>query len=73
MSHKEKVTHKKGNSHTQYSEGGYTTLLAFVGRARDQYSIENMNKMLGTELTCPRRKNEFWQTVSVPSLCTSLC
>ena len=35
--------------------------------------IDNLNKMQSTEFTCPRRKNEFWQTASTPSLCTSPC
>ena len=35
--------------------------------------IEDLNKMQSTEFYCPRRKNEFWQTASTPSLCTSLC
>ena len=29
--------------------------------------------MQSTEFTCPRRRNEFWQTASKPSLRTSLC
>ena len=28
--------------------------------------------MQNTEFTCPQRRNEFWQTKSKPSLCTSL-
>ena len=34
--------------------------------------IEDLNKMQSTEFTCPRRRNEFWQTASTPSLRTSL-
>ena len=29
--------------------------------------------MQNTEFTCPQRRNEFWQTMYKPSLCTSLC
>ena len=34
--------------------------------------IDEMSKMQRTEFTCPQRRNEFWQTKSEPSLCTSL-
>ena len=35
-------------------------------------SLTTWAKMQRTEFTCPQRRNEFWQTKSKPSLCTSL-
>ena len=35
-------------------------------------SRKDLSKMQRTEFTCPQRRNEFWQTESKPSLCTSL-
>ena len=35
--------------------------------------VEDLNNMQSTEFTRPRRRNEFWQTASTPSLRTSLC
>ena len=35
--------------------------------------IEDLNRMQSTEFSCPRRRNEFWQTASTPSLRVSLC
>ena len=35
--------------------------------------IDDLIKMQSVEFTCPWRRNEFWQTVSKPTLRTSLC
>ena len=35
--------------------------------------IEDLNKMQSIEFSCPRRRKQFWQTASTPSLRTCLC
>ena len=50
-----------------------TTDIKKPNKGEWSYFIEDLNKMQSTEFTCPRRRNEFWQTASTPSLRTSLC
>ena len=47
-----------------------------ISRNRGRRSIkfiEELSKMQSTVFTCPRRRNEFWQTAFMPSLRTSPC